>query len=114
MLRLAVCGRLLITLAASLMLPNAADRVAGAVIIQGSGTSEVTNQWARAISERLVERGVAVLLTDKRGSGKSEGKWQTSDFMDLAGDALAGVDYLRARKEINPERVGLIVLRSLP
>jgi uncharacterized protein len=97
-------------LAALLMIPVSGNRVPGAVIIQGSGTSDRTNQWSRAIAEVLVNRGVAVLLTDKRGSGKSEGNWQTSDFNDLAADAIAGVGYLRSRKEIDPNRVGLVGL----
>ncbi len=99
-----------ITLAALLMLPESKSRVPGAVVIQGSGTSDRTNQWARAISETLVDAGIAVLLTDKRGSGKSQGNWQTSDFKDLSDDAIAGVEHLRKRGEILPDRVGLVGL----
>jgi pimeloyl-ACP methyl ester carboxylesterase len=99
-----------IGLAALLLLPDSDKRVPGAVILQGSGASDRTNQWARAISDELVRKGIAVLLTDKRGSGKSEGNWQTSDFSDLAADAIAGVEYLRQRKEIDSERVGLVGL----
>lgn len=99
-----------ITLAALLMLPKDVSGAPGAVIIQGSGNSDRTNQWARAIAEILVKRGIAVLLTDKRGSGKSEGNWQTSDFNDLAADALAGLEYLRSRKEIDANNVGLVGL----
>lgn len=99
-----------ITLAAMLMVPEIGRHVPGAVIIQGSGASDRTNQWARAIAQVLVNKGAAVLLTDKRGSGKSEGNWQTADFNDLAADAIAGVQYLRSRNEIDPERVGLVGL----
>lgn len=96
-----------VALAGLLMLPDARGPVPGAVIIQGSGRSDRTNQWARAIAEELVRGGVAVLLTDKRGTGASAGDWQTAGFDDLAGDALAGVAALRARPEIDPARVGL-------
>jgi dipeptidyl aminopeptidase/acylaminoacyl peptidase len=99
-----------LTLAALLMLPASKAPVAGAVIIQGSGTSDRTNGWARVIAEELVGSGVAVLLTDKRGSGASEGDWRTADFDDLAGDALAGVGFLRGRPEIDRTRVGLVGL----
>jgi uncharacterized protein len=99
-----------VTLAALLMLPRSGSPVAGAVIAQGSGTSDRTNGWARAIAEELVGSGLAVLLTDKRGSGASEGDWQRADFGDLAGDALAGVRYLRGRPEVDRERVGLVGL----
>ena len=99
-----------ITLGALLMIPEPRKRLPAAVIIQGSGSSDRTNQWARAIAEVLVNKGTAVLLTDKRGSGKSEGNWQTADFNDLAADAIAGVQYLRARNEIDSEKVGLVGL----
>jgi pimeloyl-ACP methyl ester carboxylesterase len=99
-----------VELAALLMLPDARGPVPGAVIIQGSGRSDRTNQWARAIAEELVRAGVAVLLTDKRGSGASGGDWQTAGFDELAADALAGVALLRARDGVDPERVGLVGL----
>lgn len=99
-----------LTLAALLMLPSAPERAPAAVIVQGSGTSDRSNAWARAIAEELVGAGVAVLLTDKRGSGASQGDWQTADFSDLAGDALAGVRFLRARPEVDPARIGLVGL----
>ena len=97
-------------LAALLMLPPSESPVAGAVILQGSGTSDRTNGWARGIAEVLVESGVAVLLTDKRGSGASGGDWRLAGFDDLAADALAGVKLLRNRPEIDPQRVGLVGL----
>ena len=99
-----------VALAGLLMLPEARGPVPGAVIIQGSGRSDRTNQWARAIAEELVGAGVAVLLTDKRGSGASGGDWQTAGFDDLAADALAGVAVLRARAGVDSARVGLVGL----
>ncbi|HEX9944078.1 MAG TPA: alpha/beta fold hydrolase [Thermoanaerobaculia bacterium] len=99
-----------LTLAALLMVPPAEGPVAGAVILQGSGPSDRTNGWAGAIAEALVRNGVAVLLTDKRGSGASEGDWQRADFNDLAGDALAGVRLLQGRPGIDPRRVGVVGL----
>lgn len=98
-------------LAALLMIPeDVGVPVPGAVIIQGSGDSDRTNGWARLIAEELVTSGVAVLLTDKRGSGASEGSWLTADFGDLAGDALAGFRFLQRRDEVDPTRVGVVGL----
>lgn len=99
-----------LNLAALLLLPRSGKPVAGAVILQGSGASDRTNAWARGIAEVLVREGVAVLLTDKRGSGASEGDWQRADFSDLAGDALAGIRFLRGRPEVDPGRIGLVGL----
>ena len=99
-----------VELAGLLMLPPAAGPVPAAVIIQGSGRSDRTNQWARAIAEELVHGGTAVLLTDKRGSGASGGDWRTTGFADLAGDALAGVEVLRTRADVDSTRLGLVGL----
>ena len=99
-----------LNLAALLMLPESAKPVAGAVILQGSGASDRTNQWVRAIADVLVRERVAVLLTDKRGCGASDGEWQRAHFGDLAEDALAGVRFLRGRPEIDKERVGVVGL----
>lgn len=99
-----------VALAGLLMLPDARGPVPGAVIVQGSGRSDRTNPWTRAIAEELVRSGVAVLLTDKRGSGASGGDWQTAGFDELAADALAGVAALRARADVDSARVGLVGL----
>lgn len=37
-----------------------------------------------SIADGLASRGVAVLLPDKRGSGKSGGDWRTATFDMLA------------------------------
>ena len=99
-----------VSLGALLMVPRATTWVPAAVIIQGSGASDRSNAWARQIAELLVRRGVAVLLTDKRGSGVSTGDWKTSGFDELATDALAGVQLLANREEIDPARIGLVGL----
>lgn len=100
-----------LTLAALLMVPrNAESRSPGAVVIQGSGPSDRSNQWARSIAAVLVREGMVVLLTDKRGSGASQGNWMTADFHALARDALAGARYLQSRREVDSSRVGLIGL----
>ena len=99
-----------ITLAALLMLPQSQKAMPAVVIIQGSGASDRSNQWSRDIAEVLVANGVAVLLTDKRGSGASEGDWRVAGMSDLANDALAGVEFLRSRIEVDPSGIGLVGL----
>jgi pimeloyl-ACP methyl ester carboxylesterase len=51
----------------------------------------------------LVRHGYGVLLLDPRGQGRSEG-----DTIRWAGDRdlLAAVEYLRARPDVDPERIG--------
>lgn len=97
-----------ITLAALLMQPPSVRPAPAAVIIQGSGASDRSNQWARDISAELLRNGLAVLLTDKRGSGASGGDWRTAGFSDLADDVLAGVEFLRTRPGIDSQRIGIV------
>lgn len=51
--------------------------------------------------------GVAALIYDKRGCGRSTGDWTKSGFDDLAGDALAGLELLKNRPGINSHQIGL-------
>ncbi len=90
--------------------PKGSEPFPAAVVIRGSGPSTRDNHWTRLFVDRLVESGVAVLLPDKRGSDASEGDWRTADFHDLAGDALAGVEFARGRTEVDAHRVGLVGL----
>jgi dienelactone hydrolase len=48
-----------------------------------------------------------VLIFDRRGSGASEGIFETADFEDLASDVIAGVEYLQSRPDIDPNKIGL-------
>jgi alpha-beta hydrolase superfamily lysophospholipase len=78
------------------------------VFIHGSGASDRDMLWYFQMGDYLAQRGIVVLLPDKRGCGRSKGLWQTSSFDDYAGDALAAVRHLR---ETYPEpltKVGLI------
>lgn len=99
-----------ISLAALLMLPAGERAVPAAVIAQGSGASDRSNQWSREIAEELVRNGFAVLLTDKRGAGASGGDWRTASFSDLAADVLAGAEFLRTRSDIDSGRIGVVGL----
>jgi len=93
-----------------LMLPLDGERHPGVVIVQGSGDSDRDNVWAFSIANHLALAGSAVLLPDKRGSGQSQGDWKAVGFDALALDALAGIELLAARPEVDAARVGLVGL----
>lgn len=96
-----------IILAAELILPDGDGPHPAVVIAQGSGESDRSNGWARAIAAIFRDRGLAVLLTDKRGSGASGGDWRSAAFTELAADARAGAAYLRTRRDIDSARIGV-------
>ena len=57
--------------------------------------------------EALLEAGFAVLTLDYRGFGESEGDATILDPMGQVADIRAGLDYLQARPEIDPDRLGI-------
>ena len=93
-----------VALAGTLLLPSTKGRHPAVVFIHGSGPQDRDFGPLPALFAR---RGFAVLTYDKRGVGNSSGDFKRVPFIKLAGDALAGVRYLRARKEINPDKIGV-------
>jgi pimeloyl-ACP methyl ester carboxylesterase len=59
------------------------------------------------LKQMLPALGIAVFIYDRRGSGKSGGDLQTSDYTLLADDAIAAVRMLKADTRIDPRRVGM-------
>ncbi|MEJ2856018.1 MULTISPECIES: alpha/beta hydrolase family protein [unclassified Saccharothrix] len=97
-----------VVLAGSLSLPERGALVAGVVMVGGSGPSNRDNDTHfPPIRRHLVDAGIAVLSYDKRGVGGSSGDWQDATIDDLASDAAAALDFLRARPEVRAETVGL-------
>ena len=102
-------------LAGTLTLPNGPGPFPVALMITGSGTQDRDetiegHKPFLLIADALTRKGVAVLRVDDRGAGGSEaGKTiQSVTSADFATDVEAGVAFLRARKDIDPARVGLI------
>lgn len=94
-----------VALSGTLLLPLRKEPHSAVVFLHGSGAE---GRFAsRFLAEHLTRYGIAALIYDKRGVGKSTGDWKTSDFNDLAGDAIAAVSFLQQRKEINPKQIGI-------
>jgi hypothetical protein len=93
-----------VTLAGTLTIPLTRGPHPAIVFTHGGGPD--TRDLSRFYADLFARRGVASLIYDKRGVGQSapELDWGRSSFDDLAGDALAGVSFLKSRKEITPER----------
>ncbi|MCA9784992.1 MAG: alpha/beta fold hydrolase [Candidatus Cloacimonetes bacterium] len=76
--------------------------------MHGSGRSDRSNPWTSAWAGGLVERGIAVLYPDKRGSGNSGGDWRTSSFEQIADDGIAALELLRQQPGVDSSKVGVI------
>jgi uncharacterized protein len=92
-----------VILSGTLLLPP--GRNPAVVFLHGSGAE---GRWAnRYLAEKFAARGIAALIFDKRGVGRSTGDWRTSKFDDLAGDAVAAIRRLQSMPEIDRARVGI-------
>jgi len=101
-------------LAGTLTLPRGEGPFPVAVLITGSGPQDrdetlFDHKPFLVLADALTRRGVAVLRVDDRGVGGSQaGDFFSATTADFATDVAAGVAYLRGRKDIDPDRVGLI------
>jgi uncharacterized protein len=98
-----------VRLAARLVRPPGRGPFPAVVIVPGSVPAHVDTYdlWALFFASR----GFAVLSYDKRGVGGSTGRYvraaTDANLRALAGDALAGVDWLRRRRDVDATRIGL-------
>ena len=94
-----------VRLAGTLVLPPGRGPHPAVVILSGSGPE--TRRIPRYVGDLLAWHGVAVLVTDKRGTGGSTGTWQDLTHAAWARDAEAQLDWLRRQSEVDSSRLGL-------
>ena len=102
-----------ITLAGTLTLPSGKDPFPVVLLISGSGPQDrdetvFGHRPFLVLADYLTRQGIAVLRIDDRGVGESTGDFSQATSEDFASDVLAGIEYLKTRKEIHPEQIGLI------
>ncbi len=102
-----------VTIAGTLTLPAAPGPYPAVVLISGSGAQNRDEELLGhkpflLLSDTLTRAGYAVLRTDDRGVGGTSGSLTRSTYNDLAGDVGAGMDFLRARPDIDKARIGLL------
>jgi len=102
-----------ITLAGTLTLPSQEGLFPVVLLITGSGPQDRDEAIAGhrpflVLADYLTRQGIAVLRVDDRGVGRSTGDFSPATSEDFASDVLAGIAYLKTRKEINPKKIGLI------
>ncbi|GAB3019462.1 hypothetical protein GCM10027284_43450 [Cyclobacterium sediminis] len=102
-----------VTLAGTLTLPTAAGNYPAVILISGSGAQNRDEEISGhkpflIISDHLTKHGIAVLRYDDRGVGKSTGNFKTTTTIDFASDVVSAIEFLKTRKEINKDKIGLI------
>jgi pimeloyl-ACP methyl ester carboxylesterase len=78
-----------------------------AVVITHGGTPNERGAY-KSWALHFVKKGLAALIYDKRGAGRSGGETRSASMDDLANDALAGVNLLRTLPEIDRSKIGVI------
>ena len=98
---------------ATLTLPDTNQSVPAVILISGSGQQDRDETlfghkpfWI--IADYLSRNGIAVLRVDDRGVGETTGEVMSATSMDFADDVLVGIEYLKADKRINSNKIGLI------
>ncbi len=102
-----------VSLAGTLTLPKREGKFPVVVLITGSGPQDrneelVGHKPFLVISDYFTKKGIAVLRYDDRGFGKSTGNFRTATSEDFALDVESAVTYLKTRKEINKNKIGLV------
>ncbi len=102
-----------ITLSGTLTLPASEIQPPVVLLIASAGPCDrdeagLGHKPFLVLSDHLTRQGIAVLRFDKRGCGKSTGNYNTATSQDFANDVLAGIEYLKSRKEVNANQIGLI------
>jgi len=102
------------TLSGTLTIPRGNGPFAAAVLIgEGPADRDATTAGHKpflVLADLLTRKGLVVLRYDKRGTAQSTGNSDRATMEDLTGDAAAALTYLRARKEVDPKRAGVIGL----
>jgi uncharacterized protein len=102
-----------VSLAGTLTLPRGPGPFALALLLCGSGPHDRDETLAGhrpflVLADHLTRQGLAVLRYDKRGIGRSTGSYDQATSEDFANDAEAAIAFVKTRKEIDPQKIGLI------
>lgn len=96
---------------ATLTIPGGKKTFPGVVLVSGSGKQDRNGTMAghtmfKVLADSLTRLGFAVLRVDDRGTGETNGVYETATTADFADDALAALGHLKQQKGVG--KVGLI------
>jgi pimeloyl-ACP methyl ester carboxylesterase len=97
-----------VRLAGTLYVPEGRGRHPVFIYLHGSGPETRRGMTYIQYARNFAKNGIAMLVYDKRGAGESTGDWKSTDYADLAEDAVKGIEYLMTRKDIDKKSIGVI------
>ena len=102
-----------ISLAGTLTTPFWGKKHKAVVLVSGSGAQNrdeeiMGHKPFAVIADYLTRHGIAVLRYDDRGVGGSSKGSKDDTTLDLATDAMAAINYLKTRSDIDTTHIGII------
>jgi len=102
-----------IHIGATLTYPSTGRVRKAVILISGTGQQDRDGTMAghkmfTLLADSLTRHGFAVLRSDDRGVGQTNGRYETSTTVDFAEDVLAAVRYLRSRRDLGLQTIGLL------
>jgi pimeloyl-ACP methyl ester carboxylesterase len=102
-----------IKIGGTLTVPRGGGPYPAVLLITGSGTQDRNETIAGhrpflVMADHLTRNGIAVLRVDDRGVGGTDLGSLSATSENFAEDVLAGVEFLKQRKQIDPKFIGLI------
>jgi pimeloyl-ACP methyl ester carboxylesterase len=100
-------------LSGTLTVPEGKGPFPGVILVSGSGPQDrdealLGHKPFLVLADHLTRSGVAVLRYDDRGVGKSTGNFAKATSDDFGVDALAALEFLSRRPEIDAGKVGIV------
>jgi pimeloyl-ACP methyl ester carboxylesterase len=95
-----------VTLNGTLYMPKIEGRVPAVIVFHAASSPTRDVPLYRHLTEMLPPLGIAVFVFDRRGSGKSGGKLEDSDYNILADDGIAAQRMLAADARIDARKIG--------
>lgn len=96
------------TIQGVLLLPRSNAPVPATMVLPGDGPSVRSDRLLEEVGESLAKVGIAVLLVDKRGCGKSTGVLGDATTQVLADDAVAAFRFLSSQEQIANQKIGIV------
>ena len=102
-----------IKISGTLTLPRGGGPYPAVLLITGNGAQDRNETIAGhhpflVLADHLTRNGIAVLRVDDRGMGGTDLGSLSATSENYAEDVLAGVSFLKQRKDIDPRMIGLI------
>lgn len=96
-----------VSLAGTIVKPASTGYFPAILLLHGSGPETRGGLTTRVLANVLVRNGYAVLMYDKRGVAESSGNFEEALYPDFVSDAIAAVNYLAMRDDIDSRLIGI-------